>query len=188
MNRRLLCALSVPLLLAGPAQAQSPCSDCFYAAEQEVRKCLDNAISAGDRNSCLDTRRTRLKSCSDNQCQAIREENATADLLQATPSRPGLAPFTPTEGEWLALVTRAGLRRDATPDRPYSLDILLADPQTLQIVVRHASTMNREQVRKAIDVARETIRTTAKGYGWDKWVKIRENVEMYAVKKERTGK
>lgn len=67
------------------------------------------------------------------------------------------------------------------------LDIVLADPQTLQIVMRHASTMNREQVRKAIEAAKETIRTTARGYGWDKWVKIRENVEMYAAKKERTG-
>ena len=187
MNRWLLCVLSVPLWLAVPAYAQSPCSDCFYAAEQEVRKCLDNAISAGDRNSCLDTRRARLKSCSDNQCQALREETSTADQLPATPSRPGLTPYTPTEGEWLALVARAGLRREASPDRPYSLDIVLADPQTLQIVMKHASTMNREQVRKAIEAAREAIRTTARGYGWDKWVRIRENVEMYAAKKERTG-
>lgn len=182
MNRRLWSVLCVPLLLAVPAYAQSPCSDCFYAAEQEVRKCLDNAISAGDRNSCLDTRRVRLKACSDNQCQMVREETATIET-QSAPNRPGLAPYTPTEGEWLALVTRAGLRREASPDRPYSLDIVLADPQTLQIVMRHASTMDREQVRKAIDAAKEAIRSTAKSYGWDKWVKIRETVEMYAAKK-----
>jgi hypothetical protein len=102
---------------------------------------------------------------------------------QVTPARPGLAPYTPTEGEWLALITRAGLRREASADRPYSLDIVLADPQTLQIVIRHASTMDREQVRKTIEAAREAIRTTAKSYGWDKWVKIRETVETYAAKK-----
>ena len=182
MNRRLLCALSVLLLLSTPVHAQSPCSDCFYAAEEEARKCLDNAISAVDRNSCLDNRRVRLKSCSDNQCQAVREETAITET-QSTPARPGVAPYTPTEGEWLALVTRAGLRREATPDRPYSLDIVLADPQTLQIMIRHASTMDKEQLRRAIEGARETIRNTAKSYGWDKWVKIRETVEMYSAKK-----
>lgn len=182
MNRRLLSALSLMLMLTAPVYAQSPCSDCFYAAEEEVRKCLDNAISAGDRNSCLDNRRVRLKACSDNQCQTVREETAITET-QSTVSRPGVAPYTPTEAEWLALITRAGLRREATPDRPYSLDIILADPQTLQIMVRHASTMDREQLRKAIEGARETIRNTAKSYGWDKWVKIRESVEMYAAKK-----
>jgi hypothetical protein len=83
----------------------------------------------------------------------------------------------------LALIVRAGLRREASPDRPYSLDIFLADPQTLHIMVRHASTMDREQVRKVIEGARESIRNTAKGYGWDKWVKTRETVEMYKAKK-----
>ncbi len=184
MNRRLLSALPVLLLLSTPVSAQSPCSDCFYAAEEEVRKCLDNAISAGDRNSCLDNRRVRLKACSDNQCQTVREETATTET-QVAPGRPGVAPYTPTEGEWLALVTRAGLRREATPDRPYSLDIVLADPQTLQIMIRHASTIDKEQLRRAIEGARETIRTTAKGYGWEKWVKIRETVEMYTVKTKK---
>ena len=76
-------------------------------------------------------------------------------------------------------------RREATPDRPYSLDIVLADPQTLQIIIHHASTMDKEQLRRAIEGARETIRTTAKGYGWEKWVKIRETVEMYTVKTKK---
>ncbi len=182
MNRWLLCAVSLPLVLTASVSAQSPCSDCFYAAEEEVRKCLDNAISAGDRNSCLENRRVRLKACSDNQCQAVREETATTEAHSPS-GRPGLAPYTPTEGEWLALITRAGLRREASADRPYSLDIVLADPQTLHIVVRHASTMDREQVRKAIEAAREAIRSTAKSYGWDTWVKIRETVEMSAAKK-----
>ncbi|MGC3976115.1 MAG: hypothetical protein QM771_17270 [Nitrospira sp.] len=182
MMGRLVLAVCAFLCLVAPLYAQSPCSDCFYAAEGEVRKCLDNAISSDDRNSCLENRRVRLKACSDNQCQALREETATTET-QAAPARPGIAPYTPTEGEWLALVTRAGLRREATPDRPYSIDIVLADPQTLQILVRHASTMDREQLKKAIEGARETIRNTAKSYGWDKWVKIRETVEMYTAKK-----
>ncbi|MBS0172000.1 MAG: hypothetical protein JSR62_16760 [Nitrospira sp.] len=182
MARRLLPALASLLLLVAPVYAQSPCSDCFYAAEEEVRKCLDNAISSNDRNGCLENRRVRLKACSDNQCQTVREETSVTET-QSTPARPGVAPYTPTEAEWLALITRAGLRREATPDRPYSLDVMLADPQTLHIMVRHASTMDREQLKKAIEGARETIRNTAKSYGWDKWVKIRETVEMYTAKK-----
>lgn len=166
MTRRLLCALSSSsfLLLTAPVSAQSPCSDCFYAAEEQVRTCLGNAISADDKNRCLENRRVRLKACSENQCQTVREETAIIETPSA-PSRPGLAPYTPTEGEWLALMTRAGLRREASPDRPYSLDIVLVDPQTLQIVMRHASTMDREQVRKTIDVAKDAIRNTAKSYG-----------------------
>ncbi|HAP42033.1 MAG TPA: hypothetical protein DCQ94_20085 [Nitrospira sp.] len=184
MTRRLLFALPLLLLLTAPVTAQSPCSDCFYAAEEEVRKCLQNAISADDKNSCLENRRVRLKACSENQCQTVREETSTTET-PSTPVRPGLAPYTPTEGEWLALMTRAALRREASPDRPYSLDIVLADPQTLQIIVRHASTMNREQVRTAIDAAKEAIKGTAKSYGWDKWVKIRETVETYAPKTKK---
>lgn len=182
MNRRLLSALPVLLLLSTPVYAQSPCSDCFYAAEEEVRKCLDNAISAGDRNSCLDNRRVRLKACSDNQCQTVREAVATTEA-PATPPRPGLAPYMPSEGEWLAVVMRAGLRREASPDRPYSLDIVLADPQTLQIIVHHAATMDRAQVKNVLETAKDAIRSTARSYGWDKWVKIRETVDSYAVKK-----
>ncbi len=182
MNLRLLCTLLLFILFTLPVQAQTPCSDCFYAAEEEARKCLDNAISAGDRNDCLENRRVRLKACSDNQCQTVREEMVTKDT-QPTPSRPGLAPYTPTEGEWLALVIRAGLRREASPDQPYSIDIVLADPETIQIVVRYQSTANRDKMNQTIAAAKEAIRSTARSYGWDKWVKIRESVEMSAARK-----
>ncbi|HPW16344.1 MAG TPA: hypothetical protein PLM97_11400, partial [Nitrospira sp.] len=60
---------------------------------------------------------------------------------------------------------------------------VLADPQTLQIVVRHASTLDRNTLNKAIETAREAIRSTARNYGWEKWVKIRETVEAYPAKK-----
>ena len=182
MTLRLVLAFCALVLFGTPVYAQSPCSDCFNAAQVEARKCLDNAISAGDRNDCLETRQTRTKACSDNQCREDREEVTTTES-QPTRSRPGVTPYTPSEGEWLALLMRAGLRREATPDHPYSLDIVLADPQTLQIVVRHASTLDRNTLNKAIETAREAIRSTARGYGWDKWVKIRETVEVYPAKK-----
>ena len=108
MHVRLLFALLSLLWLAAPAQAETPCSDCFYAAEEQTRKCLDNAISSGDKNDCLENRRVRLKACSEIQCRGDREEMATTEV-QPIPSRPGLAPYSPTEGEWLALVMRAGI-------------------------------------------------------------------------------
>jgi hypothetical protein len=81
------------------------------------------------------------------------------------------------------LVTRAGLRRESTPDRPYSLDIVLADPQTLQIIVRHTPALDRDALNKAIESAKDAIRQTARGYGWDRWVKIKETVEVVSGKK-----
>lgn len=182
MTVRLVLALCALALFGAPAYAQNPCSDCFNAAQAEARKCLDNAISSGDKNDCLETRQAQTKACSDNQCREDREEVAITET-QPTHSRPGIAPYIPTEGEWLAVLVRSGLRREATPDRPYSLDIVLADPQTLQIVVRHASNMDRDTLSKAMESARETIRSTARSHGWDKWVRIRETVEMYPAKK-----
>lgn len=182
MPLRLVLAVCALVLFGTPIYAQSPCSDCFNAVQAEAGKCLANAISADDKVSCLENRETQSKACSDNQCREDREEVATTET-QPTRSRPGVTPYTPTEGEWLALLMRAGLRREATPDLPYSLDIVLADPQTLQIVVRHASTLDRNTLNKAIETAREAIRSTARGYGWDKWVKIRETVEVYPAKK-----
>lgn len=182
MTRRLVVALFPLLFLGAPLYAQNPCSDCFNQVEGEAKKCLESVTGPSEKNACLDNRHAQMKACSENECKVEREEMATTET-QPTPSRPGLGTYTPTAGEWLALVTRAGLRREATPDNPYSLDIVLADAQTLQIIVRHAPKVDRDQLNKTIEAARESIRNTARSYGWDKWVKIRETVEMYPAKK-----
>ncbi|MCC6965318.1 MAG: hypothetical protein IT391_03410 [Nitrospira sp.] len=185
MNVRFLFALCSLLCLGAPLYAQTSCSDCFNASDAETRKCLDNAISAGDKVACLEERETRAKVCRNSECKVEREEReeSVTSNAQSTSGRPGLAPYMPTEGEWLALVMRAGLRREASPDQPYSLDIVLMDPETLQIVVRYQPTANRDKMNQTIAAAREAIRSTAKGYGWDKWVKIRENVELSSARK-----
>lgn len=182
MNIRHVFGLFPLLLLGTPLYAQIPCSDCVNQAEGEAKKCLESATGPSERNGCLDNRQAQMKACSEDDCKVEREESATTET-RPIPSRPGLGTYTPTEGEWLALVTRAGLRREATPDNPYSLDIVLAGPDTLQIVVRYRPPMTRESLNKAIEAARETIRSTARSYGWDKWAKIRETVEMYPAKK-----
>ena len=182
MKIRLLFALAL-LSLGAPLHAQTPCSECVQEAEAESRKCLSSAIGPSERNACLDNRQAQIKACSEEDCKVQREEIATMEQQQQAPTRPGLGTYTPTEGEWLALVTRAGLRRESTPDRPYSLDIVLADPQTLQIIVRHTPALDRDALNKAIEGARDAIRKTARGYGWDRWVKIKETVEVVSGKK-----
>ena len=181
MNLRLMCALFPLLLLAPPLYAQNPCSDCFNAAEEEAQKCLESVTGPSERNGCLDNRQAQMKACTNNECKVQREEVATSET-QPTSSRPGLGTYSPTEGEWLALVMRATLRREATPDNPYSLDVVLAGPDTLQLLVRYRPPMTRDSLNKTIEAAREAIRNQAKSYGWDKWVKIRETVEQYPAK------
>jgi len=178
MNVRLVFALFPLLFLGSPVYAQSPCSDCLKSAEVELKKCLDNAFSANDKGSCEENRQAHAKVCSTNVCKIERDAGENRNERQ-TPNRPGLTPYTPTEIEWLALTMRASLRQDASTDRPYSLDIIRVDHETLLIVVRYHPTVNREILSRTIDSAREAIRSTAKSYGWDKWVKIRESVEMY---------
>jgi hypothetical protein len=184
MNVRLVFALFPLLFLVSPVYAQSPCSECLKAAEGELKKCLANAISAGDKISCEKSRQAQAKACVNGECKIERDEVENRDNRndQQTPNRPGLTPYTPTKIEWLALTMRASLRQDASTDSPYSLDIILVDHETLLIVVRYHPTVNREIMNRTIVTAWEVIMSTAKSYGWDKWVKIRESVEMYPPK------
>lgn len=182
MNAGLVFALFPLVFLGSPVDAQSPCSDCVTAAEEELHQCLDNAFSADDKGSCDESWRAHVKACSNRECKIERETGENRNEQQ-TPGRPGLTPYTPTEIEWLALIMRAGLRQDVSTDHPYSLDIIPVDHETLLIVVRYQPTVNREMMNRTIDTAREAIRSTAKRYGWDKWVKIRESVEMYPSQK-----
>ncbi|MEP7153618.1 MAG: hypothetical protein ABI856_18100 [Nitrospira sp.] len=182
MNLRLVFALLPLLFLGAPLYAQIPCSDCVNQAEGEVKICLDSATGPSERNDCLDNRQARMTACSQNECKVERDEIRPTET-QPTPSRPGLGTYSPTEGEWLALVMRATLRREATPDNPYSLDVVLAGADTLHILVRYRPPMTKDSLNKTVEAAREAIRNQARAYGWDKWVKIRETVELEPGKK-----
>jgi hypothetical protein len=169
------------LFLGSPVYAQSPCAECLTATEEELKKCLDNAISAGDKISCDESRQARMKVCVNGACKIERDEREKRDTRneQQTPNRPGLTSYTPTKIEWLALAVNSQLRQDSSADRPFFLSVVQVDHETLLIVVRYHPAVNRELMNRTIDTAREVIMSTAKSYGWDKWVKIRERVEMY---------
>jgi hypothetical protein len=181
MKVRLVLALFPLLFLGVPVSAQSPCVECLTAAEEALKKCLDNAISAGDKISCDESRQARMKACVNGECKIERDEREKRDTRneQQTQSRPGLTPYTPTKIEWLALAVNSQLRQDSSADRPFFLSVVQMDHETLLIVVRYHPTVNREMMNSTINTAREVILSTAKGYGWDKWVKIRERIEIY---------
>jgi hypothetical protein len=66
----LLCLTFVdPLVFA-----QSPCPDCFKAAEEAMKSCLANAISVDDQTACKDGRDGELKACNDGECRIEREK------------------------------------------------------------------------------------------------------------------
>lgn len=185
MKGRLLFALFPLLFLGTSLYAQSPCEKCLKLAEEELQKCLNNAISADDKISCEEDRRAGMKVCLNGECKIERDERAKRDNRneQQTSNPPGLTPYTPTKIEWLALAVNSQLRKDSSADRPFDLSVVQVDHETLLIFVRYHPTVSREMMNSAMNNARELILSTAKSYGWDNWVKIRERVEVYTPPK-----
>jgi hypothetical protein len=57
------------------SDAQSLCTQCIQAAQEEVKKCLDGAISQEDKKSCLEKQETRTKTCSNGECKIERAQS-----------------------------------------------------------------------------------------------------------------
>lgn len=104
----------------------------------------------------------------------------TALAKQAKGIQPGLVPFTPTRIEWLTTVLQASLRVDLTEENKFLLQIANPDSQTILIYVRYLPDVNREVMNMTIESSREVIKITAKSYGWDNWVKAREDIQRGA--------
>ena len=54
--------------------AQSLCTQCIKAAQEEMKKCLDSAISTEDKKSCMEKQETRTKTCSNGECKIERTQ------------------------------------------------------------------------------------------------------------------
>jgi len=59
----------------GQSDAQSLCTQCIQAAQEEVKKCLESAISQEDKKSCLEKQETRTKTCSNGECKIERAQS-----------------------------------------------------------------------------------------------------------------
>lgn len=57
-------------------EAQSLCSQCLKAAQDESKKCLDGAISQEDKKSCLERQETKTKTCSNSECKIERAQKS----------------------------------------------------------------------------------------------------------------
>jgi hypothetical protein len=126
-----------------------------------------------------------MKTCLNGECTIERREADKHDNRneQQTLNQPGLTRYTPTTIEWLALDVRSRLPQFESAHNSFVLSVLQGDHETLLIFVEYLPTVNREMMNRAIDSTRKLILITATNYGWDKWVKIREQVEMSASKK-----
>jgi hypothetical protein len=74
MKVKLALVLYPILLLGTPLYAQSLCSQCIKAAQDELKKCLDEAISQEDKKSCLEKQDKRTKTCEDGECKIERTQ------------------------------------------------------------------------------------------------------------------
>lgn len=108
---------------------------------------------------------------------AILSASVSALVFSKTVPRavsPGLEPYTPTRIDWLTTTLQADLRDDELQTNGFYLQITSPDQETILIYVVYESTVNREAMNITIDAARQAIQMAAKRYGWDKWVRIRE--------------
>jgi hypothetical protein len=95
---------------------------------------------------------------------------------QSSPAKPGLEPYAPTRVEWLALWVNSQVRSEPTRENPFDLRVVNSDHETILIYVRYEPTVNRRVMNMAIDTTRKVIAVTAKGYGWESWVRVKEDV------------
>lgn len=69
MKSKRAVALLLFLLIAAPLYAESLCVKCLTAAQKELKKCLDAAISQQDKTSCLKKQEVHSKTCEDGECK-----------------------------------------------------------------------------------------------------------------------
>jgi hypothetical protein len=66
------------LFLGAPVYAQSRCSECLNAAQEELKQCLDNAISEEDKSSCGQSQQAQTKVCENGECKIERDKRNEA--------------------------------------------------------------------------------------------------------------
>ena len=76
------------VLLGTPVWAQidqSLCVQCRATAKEELKKCLEEAISQEDKKSCQEKQDTHAKTC-ENECK-IEEAAKSVNKIEASPAK-----------------------------------------------------------------------------------------------------
>jgi hypothetical protein len=75
MKFKLVFALFPLILLGTPLYAQIDqrlCLQCLKAAQDELKKCLDEAISHESKTSCAERQQAKAKACEEGECKIER--------------------------------------------------------------------------------------------------------------------
>lgn len=100
-----------------------------------------------------------------------------AEHSQSIPE--GMKDYIPTCVEWLAVELNAMYRTDMHGLDGYLLFFIPREKEnTILIFVRYTRQTNREAMNIGIDAARKVIEITAKGRGWNSWLKVKEKIEL----------
>ena len=83
---------------------------------------------------------------------------------------PGSQSYTPTKLEWFEVYLNA----------KYSEDRLRAEGKTDTVIiwVFYLSSVDREHLNKRLDALRTLVKTAAKYYGWESWIKVTEKLHL----------
>ena len=109
-----------------------------------------------------------------------------AALFGAAPaeqSHPGAEPFPPTRIDWLTTTLEANLRTEFVSDLHFVLHVTSPDSETIVIYVRYLPDVDRESMNLFIESAHKVIQITAKSYGWDSWLKVKEDIQAGGSRK-----
>jgi len=91
----------------------------------------------------------------------------------------GWKPYTPSRLQWLAVELNADLRVPLSEATKYLMAFVPIEKEdTILIQVRYIPSVNREVMNMALSTAREVISIKVKGYGWDLWLRVKEDVQM----------
>ncbi len=111
------------------------------------------------------------------QLDALEKRSSEDMLSDEAAAAPGMADFTPSRLEWLA-VNVAVSNRTANIDKDgYELIFALREPDTLVISAMYApGKIDPEIVDRAVVIATTDANALAAKHGWDAWLKVEERL------------
>ncbi|MDH3898648.1 MAG: hypothetical protein OEV18_14815 [Deltaproteobacteria bacterium] len=92
---------------------------------------------------------------------------------------PGSQSYTPTKLEWFEVYLNAKYSEDRLRAEGYSIEFDIdRKTDTVIIWVFYLSSVDREHLNKRLDALRTLVKTAAKYYGWESWIKVTEKLHL----------
>lgn len=90
----------------------------------------------------------------------------------------GSQSYTPSRVEWLTVVLNSSLRKDITADSLFAINFVSQGADTILMKVAYSPDTDRKLLNLTTQMARDGANSVIKSYGWEKWFRIVEQVEM----------